>query len=70
MFDKKRFKAAMVIKDINVAGLAKELGVNESTLYRKINNDGNFTRDEIAKLVNILDIEDVDSIFFSKETCV
>ena len=70
MFDKKRFKAAMVIKDINVVGLAKELGVNESTLYRKINNDGNFTRDEIAKLVNILDIEDVDSIFFSKETCV
>lgn len=54
MFDKKRFKAQMILAGVTMKDLAEELGVDESTMYRKINLDGNFTREQINKLVQVL----------------
>lgn len=70
MFDKNKFKAQMVLVGITSKKLADELGINESTLYRKINADGNFTRDEISQLVSILRIDNPQDIFFCQRTCV
>ena len=67
MFDKNKFRAQMVLVGITSKRLADELGINESTLYRKINADGNFTRDEISQLVSILKIDNPQDIFFANE---
>lgn len=67
MFDKNRFKAQIVLAGMTSKELAEKLGINESTLYRKVNNDGNFTRDEINKIIEILRIENPQDIFFAKE---
>lgn len=67
MFDKNKFRAQMILVGITSKKLADELGINESTLYRKINADGNFTRDEISQLVSILKIDNPQDIFFANE---
>jgi len=67
MFDKNKFKAQMVLMGVTCRELACNLGINEATLYRKINNDGSFTRDEINKIIGILKIDDPEAIFFAKE---
>ena len=51
MFDKRKLQAVMLLKGKKVEDISKVLGVNESTIYRKLNNDGDFSRSEIEKLV-------------------
>lgn len=67
MFNKLEFNAALARKDVKKSELAKVLGINEATLYRKINNDGFFTRDEINKIIKYLEIENPRVIFFADE---
>ena len=67
MFDKKKFKAQIILAGMTAKELAAHLGINESTLYRKINSDGNFTREEIGKITEILNIENPKEIFFADE---
>jgi predicted transcriptional regulator len=67
VFDKNKFKAQIVLAGMTAKELAERLGINESTLYRKINADGNFTREEISKMTEILHIENPQEIFFANE---
>ena len=67
VFDEKRFKAQLVLSGITATELATKLGINESTLYRKIRQDGAFTRDEINEMIKILGIRDPKDIFFADE---
>lgn len=67
MFNKNEFKAQIVKKGLTVKKLAEYLGINEATVYRKINADGDFTRDEINKLIDILQIEEPMKIFFAEK---
>lgn len=67
MFDKNRFLAQMALKGVTKKELAQELGINEVTLYRKINNDGAFTRSEINKMITYLQIKEPNSIFFAEK---
>lgn len=67
MFDKRKFLAQMVLKGITQKKLAEKLGIDESTLYRKINNDGRFTRKEMNDIIIFLDIKDPTPIFFADE---
>lgn len=46
--------------------VAAHLGIDESTLYRKIKANGNFTREEINKMVDFLEIDDPKDIFFAE----
>ena len=55
------------MEGISVKELAEKLGLNESTLYRKIKADGAFTRDEINKMIDVLHIEDPREIFFAEK---
>lgn len=64
MFDKNKFKAQMVLVGITSKKLSEYLNINVSTLYRKINNNGNFTRSEINKIIEILKIDNPQEIFF------
>lgn len=65
MFDKNRFRAQIILAGMTAKELAEKMGIDESTLYRKINADGNFTRKEIGKIVEILHIDDPKDIFFA-----
>ena len=67
MFDKKKFKSQLVLAGISAKELAKKLGINESTLYTKINEDGRFTRKEINDMISILHIVDAKEIFFAEK---
>ena len=67
MFDRKRLQAQMVLVGMNVKEVSAALGINETTFYRKMNNDGDFSRKEISQLVDILKIEDPMIIFFADE---
>lgn len=55
----------MVLKGINAKELSDALGINESTFYRKLNNDGDFSRAEIAKITEVLELENPINIFFA-----
>ena len=57
----------MVLKEISAKDLAKALDLNEATFYRKLKNDGSFTRGELEVIIQTLDIEDPADIFFAKE---
>ena len=67
MFDKRKFLAQITLRDVSKKELAEKLGINEQTLYRKINNDGFFTRKEINTMINFLAIENPAEIFFADE---
>ncbi len=65
MFDKRKFLAQLALRDVKKKELAEYLGINELTLYRKINNDGAFTRKEINEMIKFLHIENPAEIFFA-----
>ena len=65
MFDKNKFKASIVAAGKTVNDVALNLGLNEITLYRKINNDGAFTRKEIQEIIIFLEIKNPLDIFFA-----
>lgn len=52
--------------DMTFESFATELGINYSTLYRKLNGESDFTRSEIQISKNVLklDVNTADSIFF------
>lgn len=64
MFDKRKLQAQMVLKNMNAEELSGKIGINPSTFYRKLNNDGDFSRIEIEKMIFILEIEDPIKVFF------
>ena len=67
MFRENEFRAQIVRAGKTNKELAGFLGIDESTLYRKSKADGNFTRDEINRMIKFLHIEDPEAIFFASE---
>ena len=68
MFDRKKLQAQMVLKGMNGKQMAEKLSITEGTFYRKMGNDGDFSRDEIQTISDVLDISDnLTEIFFVKE---
>lgn len=67
MFDKRKFMAQLILAGKTTKDIAAILGINISTLYRKIDNDGSFTRKEISTLMPVLGIADPCEIFFAEE---
>lgn len=64
-FDNRKFLAQMVLRNVKAEDVAKELSINPATFYRKLNKDGEFTRSEIQKLIEFLNIEKPMDIFFA-----
>lgn len=65
MFDKNKFKAQLLLKNKTVNEIADLLGVNVTTLYRKMSGESDFYRNEIHLLCKILEIENPTDIFFT-----
>lgn len=67
MFCKNKFKAQMALLGITQKELSKRLGISETTLYRKVQRNGDFSRQEINDMIQILKIDDPKEIFFANE---
>lgn len=65
MFDEKRFRAALELSGVSVRELAEKLGISTVTLYRKMNGESDFYREEINKICEIINTDDILNIFFS-----
>lgn len=57
-------KSKIIATGRTQAQVAEKIGMSGQTFSRKINNLVEFTASEIAKLSELLDITDKDSIFF------
>ena len=67
MFEKKQLRAELVIAGISQAELARRLGINKSTLYKKINGITEWTLSEIRKVGEVLGVDKIPRIFFAGE---
>lgn len=67
MFQKNKFRAAIVRAGMTIEELAKIIAMNASTLHRKMNGDSDFTRIEIKRICKVLHIENDEmiDIFFA-----
>jgi len=68
LINSKLLKAQMLLQDITVKAIARNLKWSEATAYRKINGEVACTAPEIQKLVDLLNlnIEAANRIFFNK----
>ena len=62
-------KKKLVLSDLTLNDLASFLGVDLSTLYRKLNGSSDFTRIEIQNISSFLKLssDEVFDIFFANE---
>ena len=67
MFNLSEYRAAMARKGLTKKDVAHALNISEVTLWRKLKRGGDFSREEINSLINLMDIEDVSGIFFAPE---
>lgn len=67
MFQKESLVKALSEKKLTLKDFAQELGINEATLYRKMNGDSDFSRSEIQKAKDILCLtqKGTERIFFA-----
>ena len=65
MFKENEFRAQVVRAGKTMKEVAECLGVDESPVYRKIKANGDFSRDQINKLISFLEIENPSFIFFA-----
>ena len=67
MFNKNKLSAKIIENGFSVQEIAEKLGINPSTLYRKMNSETDFTRNEITMLRDFLhfSLEEMNEIFFA-----
>lgn len=71
MVNIQRLKGKIVEKGFTQKDLAKFIGIDRSTFYRKIKNKGQkFNIDEVGKIISTLNIdkEDAIDIFFNDKS--
>lgn len=72
MFRLNVFKSKLSLHEKTMRDVASAIGINEATLYRKVNGTSDFTRNEIQIIKQFLNLssDEVESIFFCRLTCV
>lgn len=69
MFNQNLLKAKIIERGISPIILCNSLGICEATFYRKLARNGDFSRFEIGKIVEVLNLscDERDNIFFAQE---
>lgn len=69
MFNRNKFRAKVVEAGLTMEEVAKKIGINPSTLVRKVSGESDFSRNEIQILRKILSLTatECDDIFFAEE---
>lgn len=55
----------MSVKNISIGAMCEILGISRSAFYRKCNGKSEFTRVEIQKVVEVLQLDSPMDIFFA-----
>lgn len=65
--DKIAFKHKVIDCGLSYVSIAKHLKINEATLYRKLNDQSEFTRSEIKALAELMQLtmDEINNIFFN-----
>lgn len=64
MINERKLKAALTLKGATMEDLAKYLNINPATLSRKMHGASDFTRGEIQKTCDYLELDSPVDIFF------
>ena len=67
MFDKQRLEAELVLQNIGKAEFAKSLGIDTSTLYKKMNGKSDWSLSEIRRTGEVLGKDKIEAIFFANK---
>lgn len=67
MFNQNLLKAKLTERNVSVLTICNELGICGATFYRKMVRNGDFSRFEIGKITEILQLttDERDLIFFA-----
>lgn len=67
MFNRNLFRAKVIAMGMTLEEVARRMGINPSTLDRKMSGNSDFTRSEIQSLRKMLTMtaDECDSIFFA-----
>ncbi|BDR66688.1 hypothetical protein N072000002_09160 [Clostridium tetani] len=62
-------KSQIILSNKRIPEIANELGISKSAFYRKLRGDSEFTRQEISKIINLLNlsVETAMAIFFNEK---
>ncbi len=65
--NKLELKADIARRGMSGVSLSRELGVSESTFFRKLGGHADFTLSEVQDIIRILDLDQtrINDIFFS-----
>lgn len=63
--NKAKLEYEMTLRGVRYSDLCELLGISRSALYRKCNGKSEFTRSEIEKIVEYLELESPMGIFFN-----
>lgn len=66
MFNEREYRAALARAGYTQKQLAKEIGVSEATLSRKVKS-GVFLTNEVYSIVRVLNLDNPGPIFFGEE---
>ena len=67
MFDEKAFRELVSKRGFKLKADANALGIESSSLYRKMKGQLDFTRSEIQKCCDFFGLEEMNNIFFAKQ---
>ncbi len=67
MFDEKQFRIKLISAGVTVKDIAQVIGINETTLYRKIKGITDFSRNEMSIIKTFLNLnsDEFEKIFFA-----
>lgn len=68
-FNRAAFEKVIKEKNMNVTQVAGQIGINRSSLYRKMAGETEFKRSEIDSLCLLLNLSDPTAIFFTPKSC-
>lgn len=69
MIDRNKLRAILIERGMNIEELANKLGIDRSTLYRKLGSQGKLSIEEAQAIVKELDLsnEQALQIFFKQK---
>lgn len=65
--DRYKLENEMKIRGITVGKMCRDIGISRSAFYRKCRGISEFTREEIQKIVDYLNLETPMGIFFTEK---
>lgn len=57
-----KLKGKIVEKGLNVESVAEKIGIDRSSLYRKLNNSENISCGEAIRIMDVLDLSDEEAM--------